>query len=195
MCGRFENTTSLQLLFEFLDQEPEKSDVENLAQSNIAPTNKILTVVRDNGKYNVIPMNWGIKFAEKSPLIFNSRIETIKEKPYWYKLFDTSRCLVPMTGFYEWKAEGGKKIPYRIFLPDEKLFFVPGVFIKKDGSYYTSLITTTPNKIIQRIHHRMPVIFKPENALEYFTGKAEENIEKCVPYNDNEKMGMERAYL
>lgn len=195
MCGRFENTTSLQLLFEFLQQEIEDSKSINNVQTNIAPTNKILSVTYDEGKYNVIQMNWGIKFAEKTPLIFNSRIETIKDKPYWYKLFSTSRCLIPMTAFYEWKSDGSKKIPYRIFLPDEKLFFVPAVFIKKADEYYTSLITTTPNKFIQKIHHRMPVILKPASAIDYLTCDAEENLERCIPFDDNEKMGMERAYI
>lgn len=195
MCGRFENTTSLQLLFEFLNQEITDSDSINTVQSNIAPTNKIISVTYNEGKYNVVPMNWGIKFAEKTPLIFNSRIETIKDKPYWYKLFDTSRCLVPMTAFYEWKTDGAKKTPYRIFLPGEKLFFVPAVFIKKEDEFYTSLITTTPNKFIQKIHHRMPVILKPAKALEYFTGKAEENLQMCIPFDDNEKMGIEKAFI
>lgn len=195
MCGRFENTTSLQLLLEFLDPEVTDSSSVNIIQTNIAPTNKIISVTYEKGKYNIVPMKWGIKFSEKTPLIFNSRIETIKDKPYWFKLFNTSRCLIPMTAFYEWKTDGTKKTPYRIYLPDEKMFFVPAVFIKKEDEYFTSLITTTPNQFIRKIHHRMPVILRPSNALEYLTSKAEENLEKCIPFDDKEKMGMERAFL
>jgi putative SOS response-associated peptidase YedK len=195
MCGRFENTTSLQMIFEFLEREPEDAELKNLTNTNIAPTNKIAAVLNEGGKYKVIPMNWGIKFGDKTPLIFNSRIETIKEKPYWQKLFDTSRCLVPMSAFYEWKSDGSRKVPYRIFLPDEKFFFVPALYLKKENEYFASLITTTPNKIIQKIHHRMPVIFKPGDALEYLTAEAEQNLNRCIPFSDNEKMGMERAFF
>ena len=152
MCGRFENNFSPypiieQLKFHFPEIDFELDEGQT-GKINIAPTSKILTLTNTEQKYKITPMMWGIKFEEESPLIFNSRIETIKEKKYWYNLFNKNRCLVPMTAFYEWKKEGVRKVPYRIFLPEEKLFFVPALYLKKEEEFFTSLITTVPNLFI-----------------------------------------------
>jgi putative SOS response-associated peptidase YedK len=199
MCGRFENNVSPypiveQLKFHYPDIEFEL-DEENTRKVNISPTNKILTLTNSDQKYKITPMVWGIKFSEDSPLLFNSRIETIKEKKYWTNLFNKNRCLVPMTAFYEWKKEGARKVPYKIFLQEEKLFFVPALYLKKEEQYFTSLITTVPNAFIKKVHHRMPVIFKIQEALSYFSNDEETNLNKCIPLNDKIKMGMERAEI
>lgn len=194
MCGRFENNMQMEDLFEALKAEgaPLKG---GLPRENIAPTQMIMTVTQSGEELKLVPMHWGIKFSADSHLIFNSRIETIKEKPYWQRLFAENKCIVPMTAFYEWKLEGRKKIPYRIFLPDEKFFFVPALYLEKDRQFYASLITTTPNKFIEKLHHRMPVILKMDEALDFLKCDAETNINKCVPLSSTAKMEMEEARL
>jgi len=56
-----------------------------------------------------------------------------------------------------------KKVPYRIFLKTEDLFFVPALYYDNSAS----LLTTTPNEFIEPIHHRMPVIFTYKNAVSF----------------------------
>ncbi|MGE5497695.1 MAG: SOS response-associated peptidase family protein, partial [Syntrophothermus sp.] len=107
--------------------------------------------------------------------------------------FDTSRCIVPMSAFYEWKKEGSQKVPYRIFLKNEKFFFVPALYVEKEREFYASLITTTPNRFIEKIHHRMPVILKINEALEYLKNDSEINLARCIPFASDEEMEMERA--
>ncbi len=203
MCGRFENTPSIQTLIIELQKQGIELQLDpklnldlnlELKTENIAPTNKIFSINYSNENYILNRTRWGIKFSDQSPLIFNSRIETIKEKKYWMTLFTKNRSLVPMSAFYEWKKEGTKKIPYRIFLPDEKLFFVPALnFIDKEKNIFTSLITTTPNKFMQPIHHRMPVIFKLKDAINYLIDDPETNLTRCIPYTG--KMSLEPAAL
>jgi hypothetical protein len=41
----------------------------------------------------------------------------------------------------------------------------------------------------------MPVIFTINNAIDYFTNTAEENLKICIPFPHPEKMEMERANL
>ena len=194
MCGRFENNIQIEDLFEALNAKDTPIKIE-MPRENIAPTQKIMTVVEKNNELKLIPMNWGIKFTEDSHLIFNSRIETIKEKPFWQRLFSENKCIIPMTAFYEWKQEGKKKIPYRIFLPGEKFFFVPGLYLEKDRQFYASLITTTSNEFLEHLHHRMPVILKTNEALEYLKCSIETNLNKCIPLSSTEKMDMEQVTL
>jgi len=190
MCGRFENKPSIQTLV--VELKKHKIDLEidpgidiksELKKENIAPTNKIFSVSHPGENYTLSLTKWGIKFSPESPLIFNSRIETIKEKKYWMTLFSKNRLLVPMSAFYEWKKEDTKKVPYRIFLPDEEIFFVPALYhIDKEKNIHTSLITTTPNKFMQPIHNRMPVILKLKDGIKFLNDNPETNLNKCIPY-------------
>ena len=161
--------------------------IEKRTEEDIRPTQKILSVMLNDETYNLAKVNWGIKFSEDSPLIFNSRIETIKEKKYWNTLFAKNKCIVPMTAFYEWKTEGKRKIKYRIFLPDEEIFFVPAIYHKDKKKIFASLITTVPNKFIKEIHHRMPVIFDLENAISFLKDEVEDNLERCIPYSERKR--------
>lgn len=194
MCGRFENNIQVEDLFEALQAKGAPVKAE-MPRENIAPTQKIMTVIEKGSELKIIPMNWGIKFSDDSHLIFNSRIETIKEKPFWQRLFSENKCLVPMTAFYEWKLEEKKKVPYRIFLPNERFFFVPALYLEKDRQFYASLITTTSNKFLEKLHHRMPVILKMNEALEYLKCDTETNLNKCIPLSSTEKMDMEQVTL
>lgn len=200
MCGRFENKINENILIQLFKEMNLDLLVDNSIQwnkkVNIAPTDKIFAVRLVNGKYTLSLLNWGIKFKEDSPLIFNSRIETIKEKKYWFTLFDRNRCIVPMSGFYEWKKDGVRKIPHRIFLPVTEIFFVPAIFFEdKQKNLFTSLITTVPNQFIKPIHHRMPVILKFKTAVDYLSNNVSKNLELCVPLNDNIEMNAEEVKL
>lgn len=142
--------------------------------------------------YKITKVDWCIKFSDLSPLIFNSRIETITEKHFWNGLLAKNKCLVPMTGFYGWKTEGKKKTKYRIYLLEEDMFFVPAIYtIGKDKRIKASLITTTPNKFIKEIHHRMPVIFDFQTGIKFLNDDVVENLKRCVPLADEKTMEME----
>ena len=200
MCGRFENKVNenifIQLLKEIkinliLDESLKKRKI-----ANIAPTDQIFAIRLLNNGFTLSMVNWGIKFGTDSPLIFNSRIETIREKKFWFSLFDKNRCIVPMTGFYEWKKEGTRKVPHKISLPDKEIFYVPALYnLDKERNINTSLITTTPNKFIKQIHHRMPVIFDLKTAVEFLQNDAAKNLDLCIPYDDANKMEAEKTIL
>lgn len=200
MCGRFENNVREEWMIEkFASFDISiifNTKTDERKYENIAPTNSILTLV---GKDEEVLGNidkWGIKFSDKSPLIFNSRIETVIAKPFWKMLFDRNRCIVPMTAFYEWKKENNKKVPYKVFLKDEEFFFVPGLYnIDKEGKKTISLITTEPNDFMKSIHHRMPVILKIEDAIAFLSDDAENNFQRCIPYKDSANMNLERVNI
>jgi putative SOS response-associated peptidase YedK len=199
MCGRFETKPNADGLLKQLEQLNIDLIVEKdeaVKTVNIAPTEKITGIRKQQKKYLLSSFQWGIKFSQSSPLIFNSRMETIIEKKFWKDSFNRNRCLVPMTAFYEWKKENGKKVPYRIFLKTEDLFFIPALYyINNDNTYSASLITTTPNDFIKHIHHRMPVIFTYKNAVSFLTNTVEENLKLCIPFPNPELMEMEKVNL
>src|ERR1017187_13320 len=180
MCGRFETKPNTEGLVEQLEQLNIDLIIEKdepVKTLNIAPTEKITGIRKQQKKYLLSSFKWGIKFSQSSPLIFNSRMETIIEKKFWMDSFNRNRCLVPMTAF-------------------EDLFFIPALYyINKENIYSVSLITTTPNTFIKPIHHRMPVILTYRNAISFLTNTVDQNLKMCIPFPNPELMEMERVNL
>ena len=117
MCSRFENKETGESIFQKFGKDFLMLNlaVKNLKQINIAPNDDILVIEKITDEYVLKNFSWGIKFpGDKSPLIFNSRMETISEKPYWRNLFEKNRCLIPATAFYEWETIEKIKIPQKI---------------------------------------------------------------------------------
>ncbi|MBX7041911.1 MAG: SOS response-associated peptidase [Ignavibacteria bacterium] len=214
MCGRYENASSneeLQELFESyagtLEIAYDLSDI--LKEENIAPTNRVKVIVCEEGKFLLKVMKWGIrsKIFDPSRLtkgldpniekdIFNSKIETVSKSAKWKKLFAGSRCLFPMTAFYEWVPSGGRKIPQRISLDKEKIFFAGGIFTDKDikGEVSSSIITCEPNKFMKKVHNRMPALITPEDAGSFLEDN-DAALQLCSPLDDSEKMKIGKAEI
>jgi len=94
--------------------------------------------------------------------------ETAAEKPMFRSAFRKRRCLIPASGFYEWKAVAAKKKrPYAIRLADDKPFAFAGLFEKwagPDGDVESCcILTTAPNELAGAIHNRMPAILDPRD--------------------------------
>lgn len=171
MCGRFTLHVPVPRVTEYfgLVTCPEFSP-----RYNIVPTSDVL-VIRlkpDTGRVGQM-VRWGLVPAwAKDPSIGakmnNARGETVAEKPSFRTSFAKHRCLIPASGFYEWKpvSEGGKvrRQPYYIRPADEDgLFAFAGLLARwrseaGDDLITTCIITTGPNGVMEPIHDRMPVI-------------------------------------
>jgi putative SOS response-associated peptidase YedK len=100
--------------------------------------------------------------------MINARSETAAEKPAFRSAIRRRRCLVPASGFYEWKRTNGRKQPYFIRMRAGKIFAFAGLWEswkKPDGAAVEScaLLTTSPNDLLRPIHDRMPVIVSPRD--------------------------------
>ena len=107
---------------------------------NIAPAANALVVRDRRGSL----ARWGLRGK-----LVNLRAETVESK-----FRSSSRCLVPASGFYEWKTEARRKQPYYFFPADGPLLALAAVY--EESTF--SLITTEPNATLRGIHDRMPVI-------------------------------------
>ena len=212
MCGRYENASSNEELQEIFSKYAGTLDIaynldDILKEENIAPTNKVKVIVFEENVFKMKIMKWGIRSRIFDPSrsskgldpniekdIFNSKIETLIKSSRWKKFFSNTRCLFPMTAFYEWVPAEGKKIPQRISLSKEKIFFAAGIFSEKDikSDVSSSIITCEPNKFMKKIHSRMPVIVTPADAANFLTDEdAARQI--CEPLDDKIKMAIEKA--
>jgi putative SOS response-associated peptidase YedK len=139
---------------------------------NIAPGNEMPVITR-SGENHVAILRWGLipswtKDIRAAKPLINARAETLAEKPSFRSLLKSRRCLVPASGFYEWKKEGNRKIPHYFRLTDEPLFSFAGLYDSwhnPEGvsvSTYT-IVTCEANSLVAPVHDRMPVILSREN--------------------------------
>jgi putative SOS response-associated peptidase YedK len=180
MCGRFGqyNITAELLRKTFrIDHAPN----ELVSSYNIAPTDEVLTV-GDNpetGERNAEYLRWGlIPFWVDDPAEFdldliNARMETAPEKNSFKKPFHSQRCIIPASGFYEWKPTDNGKHPYWIHPTEDELFGFAGLWDSwtDDNRVETiqsfTILTRDANDMLEKLHDRMPVIIDPENYDEW----------------------------
>ena len=143
---------------------------------NIAPTHKVLTIVSDGEHRQGQLMRWGLipfftKEINSKYTMINARAETVDTNKAYKEPFKYRRCLVPASGFFEWKKGPGKaRQPLRITQESEEPFAFAGIWERwkprdnpeADEILSCSIITTVPNSLIEPIHDRMPVILPPE---------------------------------
>lgn len=195
MCGRFQLNTdqkSLELLYSAtFDESP------RFPRYNVAPT-AIVPMVGNDEPAVFQEVRWGLKpawmkVAPSSAGMINIRAETLTEKPFFRKNLEERRCLIPATGFYEWKKEAdGKKTPYYIGLRERPIFSFAGVWAdnkNKEGETERqfSIITTTPNEMVAEIHNRMPVILRKEDE-EIWLGESTDELAKLLCSYDQKEM-------
>jgi len=171
MCGRFtlrENPARLAKIF-----EAEFGDELSLSlkpRYNIAPGGGVLAVMedRDRGGRRADILQWGLvpswaKDPTISHKLINARSETVHGKPSFSDAFRYRRCLVPMSGFYEWDRACRPRQPYYFYNDKKPVFAVAGVWeywLHPSGSEIisVSLLTREADMVVGNIHHRMPVI-------------------------------------
>lgn len=113
----------------------------------------------------------------------NARAETIFTKPSFREPIRKRRCLVPATGFFDWRHEGKRKIPYFITVEGEEIFALAGIYDcwhnRELGEYVGtySIITTEANDLMRYIHNtnfRMPVILRRDEEQVWLDPSLEE---------------------
>jgi putative SOS response-associated peptidase YedK len=169
MCGRFALTATAD---EVVEHFALSGSFCTVARYNIAPGNMI-PVIRGDGKqidflkWGLIP-TWAKTDNMTSGGFINARMETIVDKPAFKSSFLRRRCLIPVSGYYEWQAQGDRKQPYYISAIDDRLLCFAGIWDSwTDPNGQTvetcAMITMPVNASVSAIHERMPVILKPNS--------------------------------
>ncbi len=169
MCGRFaryDDEKDLVERFNFTNP----SGILFEKRFNIAPTQTVPVILLENDNRVIKLMRWGlVPFWAKDPTIgnrlINARAETITEKASFKTPLKKNRCLVPASGFYEWKKDERikTKIPIYFRLKNEEPFAFAGIWDdwkKPEGDKLITftIITTMANELMKPMHDRMPVI-------------------------------------
>jgi putative SOS response-associated peptidase YedK len=168
MCGRFtfQPTEAFYARFQISNRLDALVPRYNIAPGQMVP------VIIANGPRRIIFMRWGLiphwaKDQKTAYKMINARVETLTQRPAFRGLLSHHRCLVPASGYYEWKAEEKGKTPHYIHPQGEPLMAFAGlydVWINPTGGelYTFTIITTEADTMMARLHHRMPVVLERE---------------------------------
>jgi len=143
MCGRFVGAFSAELLTEEMTEALASAgmvfatEVDNTlfaANYNTAPTHTVPILRHEESVVVVDPMQWGLvpswsKDPNVGSKMINARSETITEKPSFRQSVPGRRCIIPMSGFYEWdRTDPKRKVPYFVTREDGHVMLVAGIW-------------------------------------------------------------------
>ncbi|MDO6707944.1 SOS response-associated peptidase [Photobacterium sp. 1_MG-2023] len=155
MCGRL-NILANMLNNQVSDELRIRFEAEE--NTDLRPTQKVSTVVKGPDGLQQLDMVWGIQPSWSKKLLINAQEESAMQKPTWRNAMQTHRCIVPCSGWYEWRDEGdSKKQRYLFSHPYGKPLYMAGIWFEAETPQLVTL-TTAANEVCLPYHHRMPVI-------------------------------------
>lgn len=178
MCGRYTITVTMEdLMIRYMTDDT--AMIRYGPKYNVAPMQYIPAVINTGSNNRIGQLRWGLvpswaKDDKNASKLINARAETLLEKPSFKDLISSRRCIIPTDGFYEWKKQPNGKQPMRIVMSDSSIFSMAGLYdiwMDADGKRHSTctIITTTPNRLMEDIHDRMPVILRPEDEAEWLS--------------------------
>jgi putative SOS response-associated peptidase YedK len=190
MCGRFALQANTKEIAEYL-----ATDVPELymPRFNIAPTTPVLALTDSELTF----FSWGLvpswsKDANIGSKMFNARAETITQKPSFKNAYKRRRCLIPASGFYEWKAEQNGKQPYFCHL-ERPIFSFGAIWEHWSDSMGNelqscSIITQESQGVMRELHARMPLVI-PEKLRDLWLDHSDESTDRadyCLKHSDSD---------
>lgn len=156
---------------------------------NICPTQQVPVCVSRNGQRTLEFMRWGLvphwakdtKFAAK---MINARSETLAEKPSFKPLLGDHRCIIMVSGFYEWQRAGSTKTPFKVERSDHAPMLLAGLWTRNErldiDSY--AVITTDAPESFAAIHDRAPAILEQADIDGWLESSWDEARNLAAPY-------------
>jgi putative SOS response-associated peptidase YedK len=154
---------------------------------NIAPQTQIITI-RANEKGRVAShMRWGLipdglPYEKRGRDLYSAQSDVVASNRIFCEAFKSRRCIIPASGFFEWRTVDGKKQPYHITACDDGPLSFAGLWEPREegGEEHLSctIITTDANNVMAQIHNRMPVILDQCDLSSWLNGSAGEEVLK-----------------
>ena len=167
MCGRFTVTaTPHELLNRF-----GVAINSNLAPRwNVAPS-QLSPIIVSSGMTNDMEMaRFGLDGVVQNKSLINARCETITQKPTFTNAFETQRCLIVASGWYEWQAKGK---PYHIQLNDGRVMAFAGLYFQKTNGRHFVIVTSEATGDLAKIHHRTPHVLPARDWQAWLQGSSD----------------------
>jgi putative SOS response-associated peptidase YedK len=178
MCGRYtvhteEELVEIREILEMLSMRIyENSFEKNAKAGEMYPTDRTPVLMVKNNEVVLESVRWGFKKCDDKGVIINARSESIGEKGLFRGLGTENRCIIPATGFFEWKHQGGKKSNDKYFIKreDGEMLFMAGLYRQGDVDLEFVILTKEADTNVGKVHTRMPLIMNRKQVAGRFAG-------------------------
>lgn len=168
MCGRFDQHTLPYRYAGYLQAIVQARGDDPPPRYNVAPQTRAWVARASAGGRELLPLLWGLvpywaEDPKKAVKPINARSESVRSRPMFRDLIKTHRCLVPVDGFYEWRASASGKMPHYIRLAGDAPMLLAGLWDRwqhrgAEPIESFTILTTASNELIVGLHDRMPAI-------------------------------------
>ena len=174
MCGRYALYAETEELLAAYAVQSDAGTPRLEPRYNIAPTQDVPIVVAERGarrlrlvRWGLVPAQWATPDERRAPLI-NARAESVAARPVFRRAYAGSRCLVPASGFFEWRRADGVRQPWFVTIDSGGPLAFAGlhdVWQRDDQPAVPSctIITVPPNSLVAGLHDRMPALLSAED--------------------------------
>ena len=196
MCGRFALIDTVE---EIKSQFSVENEFELKPDFNIFPTHEVVCVVEPEPHHRqCVFYRWGLIpswTTERTKLRnwTNARCETVFQTAVFSKPVQSRRCLMLMSGFFEWQQNASGKQPYYIHKANHELLAVAAFWEAWQGEdkmiYSCCLVTCEASSLMKPIHHRMPVLLNTEQQKIWLNNtrfSQDELMAMMRPHEDDE---------
>ena len=171
MCGRLNVTDDplVQQICDFLG-----IDFSTTTNIDLRPTQQASTIIMQNGNIQQLNSSWGIKPEWSKKILINAQAETVATKKTFKQAFENNRCIIPCSGWYEWRDEGGKRKQQYLFEhAGNRPFYMAGIYYQQEQNPFISL-TIKSNGKCGEIHNRMPLLIEPDCIEQWLSASPEQ---------------------
>ena len=181
MCGRYLISTEEEILemreiiHEINRRYAGKPELDRMKRGEIFPTDTVPVIALEENKLQPQLFIWGFPRWQGKGVIINARSETAGEKGMFRHALKKQRCIIPASGFYEWRHTQGKKPKDKYLLrrPETPMLYMAGLYkvYEKEGIFRQAfvILTTGANDSVRAIHDRMPVIISGDEQERWLT--------------------------
>lgn len=158
-----------------------------VTSGEVRPTD-IVPVIAPNAKglKTVFPMQWGFLNKDNKRTLFNARVETAGEKPTFKDAWQSHRCIIPASYYFEWahfkSPDGREKTGDRFAIQPSgcTLTWLCGLYRIENGYPVFVILTKAPTVELSKIHDRMPLML-PKDRIEDWINPSS-NPEELLSY-------------
>lgn len=113
--------------------------------------------------------HWGFQenYDSRKKLLINARTETADTKAAFRYAMQAGRCVIPVSGFYEYTPD---KVKVSFFRKEERVIYLAGC-AKWTGEWRFVILTMSPNDDVKKVHDRMPVMLRQEDVRTWVCGR------------------------
>ena len=172
MCGRSTYKLTWEEIVRLYRLTSDQPPQNTRARYNVCPTTTIDTIIGQDGNRRLVPMRWGLV-------------------PSWWSKslkFKRTRCLIPVSGYYEWQDTPGGKQPWYFTARDgSPALTVAGLWDEwknpetSEPLKSCTMIICEPNEFVAEIHDRMPALLAQDDFEPWLSGTAGIELLKPAP--------------